>query len=68
MNKGIIGAVAFVFGAAAGSLVTWKVVQKKYMDYADEEIKSVKEAYSRKMVDRNREMKDSYISWSMLLR
>lgn len=62
MNKGVIGAVAFVFGAAAGSLVTWKLVQKKYMDFADEEIKSVKEAYSRKMVDRNREMKDSYIS------
>lgn len=62
MNKGVIGAVAFAFGAAAGSLVTWKLVQKKYMDFADEEIKSVKEAYSRKMVDRNREMKDSYIS------
>lgn len=62
MNKSVIGAVAFVFGAAAGSFVTWKVVQKKYMDYADEEIKSVKEAYSRKMADRNREMKDSYIS------
>ena len=62
MNKGVIGAVAFVFGAAAGSLVTWKLVQKKYMDFADEEIKSVKEAYSRKMADRNREMKDTYIS------
>lgn len=62
MNKGVIGAVAFIFGAAAGSLVTWKLVEKKYMDFADEEIKSVKEAYSKKMVDRNREMKDSYIS------
>lgn len=51
MNKGIIGAVAFVFGAAAGSLVTWKLIEKKYMDMADEEIQSVKEMYRSKIVN-----------------
>lgn len=51
MNKSVIGAVAFVFGAVAGSLVTWKVVQKKYMDMADDEIRSVKEMYRSKIVN-----------------
>lgn len=37
MNK----VIAFVLGAAAGSLVTWKLVEKKYKDLADEEIESV---------------------------
>lgn len=48
MNKSIFGVVGFVLGAAAGSLVTWKLIEKKYMDMADEEIQSVKEMYARK--------------------
>lgn len=48
MNKSIFGVIGFVLGAAAGSLVTWKLVEKKYMDMADEEIQSVKEMYRSK--------------------
>lgn len=48
MNKSIFGVVGFVLGAAAGSLVTWKLIEKKYMDMADDEIRSVKEMYRSK--------------------
>ena len=48
MNKSIFGVVGFVLGAAVGSLVTWKLIEKKYMDMADEEIRSVKEMYRSK--------------------
>lgn len=44
MNKVFI----FVLGAAAGSLVTWKIVEKKYKQLADEEIESVREYYENK--------------------
>ena len=45
MNKSIFGVIGFVLGAAAGSLVTWKLIEKKYMEMADDEIRSVKEMY-----------------------
>lgn len=45
MNKLLI----FTLGAAAGSLVTWKIVEKKYKRIADEEIESVKEYYNEKI-------------------
>lgn len=48
MSKSIFGIVGFVLGAAAGSLVTWKLIEKKYADIADEEVASVKEMYARK--------------------
>lgn len=51
MNKSIFGVVGFVLGAAAGSLVTWKLIEKKYMDMADDEIRSVKEMYRSKIVN-----------------
>lgn len=38
----------FVTGAAVGSLVTWKVLEKYYKDIADEEIESVKETFKNK--------------------
>lgn len=41
MNKLFI----FVLGAATGTLVTWKVLDKKYRELAEEEIKSVEEYY-----------------------
>lgn len=41
MNK----VIAFILGAAAGSLLTWKLVEKKYRDLAEEEIESVREYY-----------------------
>ena len=51
MNKSIFGVIGFVLGAAAGSLVTWKLIEKKYMDMADDEIRSVKEMYRAKIVN-----------------
>ena len=42
MNKLFI----FSLGAAAGSLLTWKLIEKKYKDLADEEIASVVEQNS----------------------
>ena len=37
--------LAFVFGAAVGSIATWQFVKKKYEQLAQEEIDSVKEAF-----------------------
>ena len=37
----------FAIGAAVGSIVTLKIVEKKYEQLANEEIESVKETYSR---------------------
>ena len=44
MNK----VIAFVLGAAAGSLVTWKLIEKKYKQIADEEIASVVEQFKNR--------------------
>lgn len=57
MNKSIFGVIGFVLGVAAGSLVTWKLIEKKYQQIADEEVASVKKAYSMEMAEKNREMK-----------
>lgn len=48
MKNSVVTALAFVAGAAAGSLVTWQLVKKKYEQYAQEEIDSVKEFFSNK--------------------
>lgn len=46
MNKSCI--FAFVLGAVAGSIVTWKTIKTKYERIAQEEIDSVKEVFSRR--------------------
>lgn len=38
----------FAAGAAIGSIITWKVVEEKYKQIAQEEIDSVKEVFSRR--------------------
>ena len=43
----------FIAGAAVGSLVTWKIVEKKYRDLAEEEINSVKELYKEKIAEKS---------------
>ena len=49
--------LAFIFGAAAGSLVTWKLVDTKYKKLADEEIESIREYYrNRKAKEREKEI------------
>lgn len=39
---------AFVAGAAVGSVVTWKLIEQRYDELIQEEIDSVKEAFSNK--------------------
>lgn len=48
MKKSII--LAFVAGAAIGSVATWQFVKKKYEMIAEEEIQSVKDFYKKKTV------------------
>lgn len=38
----------FLVGVAAGSVATWKIVEKKYKDIADEEIESVKKVFKER--------------------
>ena len=40
--------IVFAAGAAIGSVITWKVLKDKYEKLAQEEIDSVKEAFSRR--------------------
>lgn len=40
--------ISFVLGATIGSLVTWKLIDKKYKKIADEEIEDVVEYYKNK--------------------
>jgi len=39
----------FVAGAGIGSVVTWKLLERKYKDIADEEIESVKETFKNRI-------------------
>ena len=48
MNTTIKCAFAFAGGAAAGAVVSWKLLKTAYERLAQEEINSVKEAFSRK--------------------
>jgi hypothetical protein len=41
----------FVLGVTVGSVVTWRYVKKKYEQIAQDEIDSVKEAFSKREVD-----------------
>ena len=46
--KKTINFVMFVLGAAVGSIVTWRYVEKKYEQIAQDEINSVKEVFSKR--------------------
>ena len=49
MNNTFKASLFFISGAAIASFITYKVVEKKFKDIADEEIASVKTMYERKM-------------------
>lgn len=51
MNNKVTCALAFVVGAAVGSIATWKFVETKYKRIAQEEIDSVKAAFSSRKVE-----------------
>jgi hypothetical protein len=52
MNNKVANVISFLLGAAVGSVVTWKLLEKKidqkYAQLADEEIASVKAKYTYK--------------------
>lgn len=48
MNYALSNVIVFTTGAAIGALVSWKLLEAKYKKIADEEIKSVRDAYARK--------------------
>ena len=50
MNK--VSIFAFIFGAAIGSLVTWRLVKDKYAQIADAEIAEMEEYYSNKYAEK----------------
>lgn len=57
MSKSILSKVfIFAAGAAVGSAVTWKLVEAKYRQLANEEIEAVREAYYMGMCDEEDEV------------
>ncbi len=49
MYNGLKYFLTFSLGAAAGSIVAWRLLKTKYEQIANDEIASVKEVYSRKL-------------------
>ncbi len=50
--------IMFILGAAVGSIVTWRYVEKKYEQIAQDEIDSVKEVFSKREIDFAEETED----------
>ena len=48
MNKGLSIFLSFTLGAAAGSLVSWRILKNIYKQLADEEVEEVRQAYAEK--------------------
>lgn len=49
----------FTIGSALGSFVTWTIVKKKYENISNEEIKSVKETYSKMIKKKEKEYEEN---------
>ena len=54
MNKAFVFVLGTAIGAAVGSYVTWKTVDTKYRNLAEEEIASVREFYKNKIKEKNK--------------
>ena len=57
MSKLLSGSLFFISGAAIASFITYKLVEKKFKDLADEEIESVRAVYEHKL-EKNKPAKD----------
>lgn len=55
MYNGLKLTLAFALGAAAGSVVTWRLLKTTYERIAQEEIDSVKEVFSRRAAEADQE-------------
>lgn len=58
MNCKTINVLMFAVGAVIGSAVTWKVIKTKYEKIAQEEIESVKEAFSDRLSNLQEQIDD----------
>lgn len=54
MNRKVMDLALFIFGAAAGSALTWFLVKDHYEQKADEEIASVKEVFSKRKEEKEK--------------
>lgn len=61
MNNKLIGLIGFITGAAVGSVITWKLVEKKYRKLAEEEIASVNALYSGQDTDEENDDSDYFV-------
>ena len=68
MSNTVSKALFFILGAASASFITYKVVEKKFKDIADEEIASVKEMYERKIKKVEIDKKDEVESITLELK
>lgn len=64
MNSTLSKVLIFAAGAAIGSAVTWKLLDAKYAQRAEQEIKEVKEYYEGKYSDDVEEGEQSYEEWA----
>lgn len=60
MNKTLTYAATFLLGAAAGAAGSWYILKTKYAQIAQDEIDSVKEVFSKKMAERNTQLKENH--------
>lgn len=58
MNKGPMCILAFAFGAAAGSVAAWRLLEEKYRRIAQEEIDSMANYYAEKYCDEDSESEE----------
>lgn len=79
MNSKVMCLAAFTIGTAAGSAATWQFFKKKYERIVEEEIRSVKETYSKReavvmkpvdgvTADQARKRKESVVAYAARLR
>lgn len=61
MNSKLSTFLAFVFGAAVGSAATWQYVKKKYEQLAQDEIDSVKVAFSKRESELDNEPGNTHV-------
>lgn len=62
MNTTIKYALTFASGAAIGSVAAWQLLKKKYERFAQEQIDSVKEVFSRRKNDHDEETIDDAVT------
>ena len=58
MNSKVVGLIAFAFGGAVGSVVTWQVLKSRYDQLMQEETQALKEMYAKKASDNTESAND----------